>query len=73
MTTTIKEKFTGRRVDIEGDIVQAMKACIWRNKNFEIAGIPGEYSVSIGVPFHLEPHEYEGALLKWGESLTFHE
>jgi len=62
LTTNIREVFSRREIPIEGDLLAAMRACITRNHQLRQSGIRGQWIVSIGVPFHLEPHEYQDFL-----------
>jgi len=64
LTTNIREVFSRREIAIEGDLLAAMRACITRNERLTQSGIRGQWIVSIGVPFHLEPHEYQDFLDK---------
>ena len=68
MTTNIREKTTGKTVPIEGDLMQAMKACVLRNRALRREGMGGKWQVEIGVPFHLSPKEYVEAV---GEPSTW--
>lgn len=60
MTTAIQEKVTRRIIDIEGDIVSAMKACVTRNNTLRREGIGGKWRLYMS--FHLSPSEYENAI-----------
>jgi hypothetical protein len=56
MTTPIIETVTGRTVLIEGDLANAIRACVARNATLRQAGIGGEWKV--GIECHLSPCEY---------------
>ena len=62
LTTNIREVFSRREIPIEGDLLAAMRACISRNERLTQSGIRGQWRVALGVPFHLEPHEYQAFL-----------
>jgi hypothetical protein len=65
-TIEIREKITGKTINIEGDMIAGMRACVARNRALRASNMGGEWALSMA--FHLSPDEYEKAIEHWSKS-----